>query len=57
MERRRFADQEIGLRDGWPKVRKLIIGVSWVRDAGLGLGVGNGGVSVLEIGIEIHGCY
>lgn len=57
MERGRFGDHEVGLGDGRTEVGELIIGVSCARDAGLGLGIGNGGVSVLEIGIEIHGCY
>lgn len=57
MERGRFGDHEVGLGDGRTEVGELIIGVSCVRDAGLGLGIGNGGISVLEIGIEIHGCY
>lgn len=57
MERRRFGDHEVGLGDRRAEMGKFVIGVSCAWDAGLGLGIGNGGVSILEIGIEIHGCY
>lgn len=57
MERRMFGDHKIRLRDGRTEIGKLIICFSCGRNDGLGLGVRNGRVSALEIGIEIHGCY